>query len=235
MSSPNQQSNGLESPSQLRQQVADSGCCGSEHSQLELHDQTLIFKSILDNMAEGVIVAGPRGRFLLWNPAAERILGSPHEASYQDWPRTYGMFLPDQETLCPPERFPLARALRGESTGEIELFLRNESVPDGIWVSIHADPLRDEHGALQGGIAVIRNISEQKHARDLVAHSNNRSWAFQPRSGTVRVRLVTRPARPLRGFGVLSALAASLCRRLSNPRLSSILPRRSMAPGACKP
>lgn len=169
MFSRNHPANGLESRSELRRHIAESALA-LKHSQVELLNQNRIFKSIFDTMAEGVIVADVRGAVLLWNPAAERIFGGgPCDASPAAWPEAYHVFLPDRETLCPADQFPLARAIRGESAGPIKLFLRNESVPKGIWISINAGPLQDDRGTVQGGIAVIRDISEQERAREVMA------------------------------------------------------------------
>ncbi len=110
-----------------------------------------------------MIVADQNGKFLLWNPAAERMIGiGPQESLLKVRPALHGVFLPDKVTPCPAEQLPLARAIRGESTDACELFLRNRLVSDGIWVSINARPLKDDQGTLQGGVAVIRNITRYK-------------------------------------------------------------------------
>ena len=47
-----------------------------EQSLADLRRQTRILQAVLDNMSDGVAVANEHGKFLLFNPAAERILGS---------------------------------------------------------------------------------------------------------------------------------------------------------------
>jgi len=169
MSSADRRSDGLESPSALKQQVAESAAA-LEKSRARLRNQSRILKLIFDSMAEGVIVADPRGHCLLWNRAAERFLGgAPRDVFPDDWPRVYGVYLPDRETPCPAGDFPLARAMRGEATTRCELFLRNPAVPKGIWVNVNASPLQDDHGTAQGGIAVIRDVTEQKISQDVMA------------------------------------------------------------------
>ena len=44
-------------------------------SELALREQTRILQSVLDCMGDGVVVADATARFLVFNPAAERILG----------------------------------------------------------------------------------------------------------------------------------------------------------------
>ena len=85
-------------------------------SQKKLRRQTRIVQSILDSMADGVIVADEHGQFLVWNPAAEQIIGmGPQDVSPQQWTEIYGCYLPDGKTPCPPQDLPLSRAMRGES------------------------------------------------------------------------------------------------------------------------
>lgn len=44
-------------------------------SQAALETQTLMLQSVLDSMAEGLVAADEQGKFILWNPAATRIVG----------------------------------------------------------------------------------------------------------------------------------------------------------------
>ena len=55
----------------------------------------------------------------------------------------------------------MALALRGESN-TAELFVRNPIVPDGIWIEASAEPMRDETGALRGGVVAFRDITQRK-------------------------------------------------------------------------
>ena len=67
-------------------------------------------------MAESVVVADESGRTVLLNPAAERLLGQAAIGiPLAQWPKHYGLYLPDQVTLFPARELPLARAIRGEA------------------------------------------------------------------------------------------------------------------------
>src|SRR5258708_25194210 len=44
-------------------------------SQQALETQTLMLQSVLDSMQEGLVAADEQGRFIIWNPAATKILG----------------------------------------------------------------------------------------------------------------------------------------------------------------
>ena len=124
--------------------------------------QTLVLQSVLDSIAEGLVAADEHGRFVLWNPAAEAILGlGPVDLPRQDWPRHYGFYLPDTVTPLPVERDPLIRALRGEAN-TTEMFVRNHKITEGAWIEVNASPLRDKKGVMRGGVAAIRDITRQK-------------------------------------------------------------------------
>lgn len=120
---------------------------------------------ILDNMVDGVIVADDKCNFIVYNSKAEEIVGrSVTDSKHEVWPTYFGIFKPDQKTLCPPEELPMTRAIRGEPVFQEEAWIRNENIPDGVWVSINATPLRDETGSIVGGVGVFRDITNQKLA-----------------------------------------------------------------------
>ena len=119
---------------------------------------------ILENIPDGVIVADARGRFLYWNPAAERLIGTvSQDIELNEWSSLYGCYLPDQATLFPPESLPLVRALRGETVRGEEMFLRNPFRPGGVWLRLNAAPIPGEEGDAAGGVVVFQNISNIKH------------------------------------------------------------------------
>jgi two-component system sensor histidine kinase/response regulator len=135
-----------------------------------LGKQNRVLLAILRSMSAGVVVAHETGKFLLFNPEAERIFGlGAADVPPQEWPKYYGCFLPDRVTLFPAQQLPLARALRGEEVPETEIFVRNAQKPDGVWVRVKAGPLRDESGAVRGGLSVIRDETEQKETERRLA------------------------------------------------------------------
>jgi PAS domain S-box-containing protein len=119
--------------------------------------------SILQAMGDGVVVADEHGQFLYFNPAAQRIIGrGPAPVPVAEWSSHFGVFLPDGVTPYPAEDLPLARALRGEESNQVEMLIRNANVPEGIVISGTGRPLRDLSGALCGGVVVFRDITLHK-------------------------------------------------------------------------
>ena len=99
---------------------------------------------ILTSLGEGVIAADTRGKFSLFNPMAEKLIGIGATAGpHGEWTERYGVFQPDQVTPYPAEQLPLARTIRGESCENVEMFVRNPNRPEGVMLSATGRPLRD--------------------------------------------------------------------------------------------
>jgi two-component system sensor histidine kinase/response regulator len=150
---------------ELRERAAEL-----EQSEEAHRHQRELLQLVLDNIADGVVVVDENGKFLLFNPAAEEILGQGAlDTVPADWTRDYGLLLPDQVTPFPVEQLPLTRAMRGEMVNRSQIFVRHPGRPKGTWLSVNARPLRDEAGRARGAVAVFRNISARKHAEQRAA------------------------------------------------------------------
>jgi len=131
-------------------------------SQQALETQTLMLRSVLDSMGEGLIAADGQGKFLIWNRAAERIVGyGPADLPAEQWSEHYGNYLPDGVTPMPTGQLPLVRAIRGEVSVS-EIFLRNPNVTEGTWIEASGSPLKDKSGAVHGGVVAFRDITRRK-------------------------------------------------------------------------
>jgi PAS domain S-box-containing protein len=129
----------------------------------KLSDTNEILHSILSSMGDGVIVADKNGNFLVFNPAAERMFGrGATQTASSEWSQQYGLYLPDRVTPFPPEQLPLTRSIRGEDVNNVEIFVRHEKAPQGLWTRVNGRPLRGPNGELSGGVIVCRDITEVK-------------------------------------------------------------------------
>jgi PAS domain S-box-containing protein len=133
--------------------------------------QTQIIETSLHSLADGVIVADAAGQFVLFNETAEKVLGmGRRQVSVPEWSATYGCFYEDGQTPFPSDRLPLARALGGEASSA-EVFIRNQNVPQGVFISITGTPIRDEDGKPDGGVVVFRDVTAAKLAEQQVRAS----------------------------------------------------------------
>lgn len=132
-------------------------------SEQELKKQTMLLQSILDSMAEGVVVTDPSGRVLQCNPAARKLLGDvPAHLSPQLWADVYGLYQPDKVSRLAGDEMPLAKALRGEAADRVEIFIRGGADPDGRLLAVTARPLVDDSRTIYGAVAVLHDITQYK-------------------------------------------------------------------------
>src|SRR5208337_1814605 len=110
------------------------------------------------------VVADREARLLVFNPAAERILGrSSSLAATERWDPLYKVYRPDRVTPYATEDMPLFRAIRGESLDHAELYIAHPSLQDGSWMLVNARPLRDDQGEIQGGMVVFHDVTRLKN------------------------------------------------------------------------
>jgi CheY-like chemotaxis protein len=109
-----------------------------------------VLRSILDSMAEGVIVSDEAGTITHWNHAATSILRLPADV------------IPTSVVERPD--FPIARALRGEAVDRVELRLHDETTNEDSWLSVSARPLGDDPRVTHGGLAVFRDVTVERAA-----------------------------------------------------------------------
>jgi len=129
----------------------------------QLSDTNEILQSILSNMGDAVIVADKGGHFLVFNPAAERMFGKgAMQMPFAEWSQRYGIYLADKITPFPHDQLPLARSIRGEEVDNVEMFVRHERAPHGLWTEITGRPLRGANGDVLGGVIVCRDITQVK-------------------------------------------------------------------------
>jgi two-component system, cell cycle sensor histidine kinase and response regulator CckA len=128
-----------------------------------LQKQTEILQSVVQSMGDALLVTDEAGRFLLSNPAAEKMLGIPVslETDRRD-PLKIEAFHTDRITPYPAAEMPLARALRGGQSDQLELFVRTPGRPDGLMISATARTIRNGDGRVRGAVVAIRDITEQK-------------------------------------------------------------------------
>ena len=138
----------------------------------QLEHQKQLMQSIFDSISDGVVVADENGRFTIFNPSAERIVGQgATETDPDDWSDQYGLFFPDRETVFPPEELPLVKAIHGEETDGVEMFVRNPKLPDGLYISVSGRPLRDPNGNRKGGVVVFRDVSDKILAEEALVQA----------------------------------------------------------------
>lgn len=145
-------------------------------SEQNLQRQTDILKLVLNSISDGVVVADEKGRFLVWNPAAEAIIGlGALERPAEAWSEVYGLYQLDRVTPFPADQLPLTRAIHGEVVTGVEMFIRNEQRPQGVVISVSGAPLREAAGEIRGGVVVIRDVTVERSVQAALRESEERS------------------------------------------------------------
>jgi PAS domain S-box-containing protein len=181
----------------------------NKRAEEETKRQKELLQLILERIADGVVVADSHGKFLLFNAAAEQVLGIGATNTTPDqWSDRYGSYLPDAMTLYPPNELPLVRAMRGESVDAVEVFIRNAKVPDGRLLSITGRPLKDENGILRGGVVVFHDITLQKRAQEALVQAKEeavRATKFKDQFLSTMSHELRTPLNAVLGFSDLLA------------------------------
>ena len=138
----------------------------------QLQNQVQLTDTIFNSISDGVVAADASGNFTIFNPGAEKIIGiGPIDTKPDKWSENYGFFFPDRVTPFPAEELPLVRALKGEASDEVEMFVRNRKVPDGVFISVSGRPLQDEEGAEKGGVVVFRDVTHRIIAEEALTQA----------------------------------------------------------------
>ncbi len=133
--------------------------------------QSRIYRTALQALSEGVVVADLEGRLVLFNDAAQTILGIDHrQTTASGWLLNGQCFDPKTQAPLPPERLPLALALQG-AEDQAEILIRTPEISNEVWATMSGMPLRDEDGALEGGVVTLRDITASRKAEAQVRAS----------------------------------------------------------------
>lgn len=126
--------------------------------------------AIFDSISDGVIVADEQGN-LTFNQSAERIVGGKVDTVLEQRTEGYSIFYHDKVTPIPTEELPLVRALRGEATDEMEMFIRTAAKPEGVYISANGRPIASPGTAARGGVVVFRDVTERVRAEEALAQA----------------------------------------------------------------
>ena len=129
----------------------------------ELQRRNVLMEAVFNSISDGVIVANKKGEFLFFNAIAQDIIGvGSTKSDPEEWSEIYGTFYPDKVTPMPSTELPLSKALSGETTREVEIFIRNPNRPEGVFISVNGSPLYDKTGSSIGGVVTFRDITQIK-------------------------------------------------------------------------
>lgn len=145
------------------------------HTAGRLREQTRTMEAIFNSISDGVAVFDAEGKFMFVNPSGDRIVGAGMaNTDPERWTDKYGVFFPDGVTPYPYDELPHMRALRGESSGETETFVRNPTIPGGAHVTASGAPILDSQGLVTGSVVVFRDVTERYNTAEALMRAFSR-------------------------------------------------------------
>ncbi len=128
--------------------------------------QAARLENIFHNIPGAVIITDREGRIRNMNQAAKALLGQPgKDLDLRDWPRAFGLFLQDGNSLFPAENLPPTRALQGvKDVPPVEMLLRGQSEGRVQRISMSAGAILDPDGSTDGVTVLIQDISPESDA-----------------------------------------------------------------------
>ncbi len=125
------------------------------------------FKSVINNMSEGVIVSDRFGFFTYYNQSALDIIGNQIKDVYYESSISQIGFFDTNKNQLTKEEFPFAKAFQKKLITDEEIYIKNEKNPDGLFISASNGFFTDLRGNIAGAVVVMKNISHKKQLEDL--------------------------------------------------------------------
>jgi diguanylate cyclase (GGDEF)-like protein/PAS domain S-box-containing protein len=132
-------------------------------------EQRALLRSIFDSSTDSIVVADEKGKVVLRNSTAERILPVyRREMLEPDLPSVLGFYKPDEVTALPFDEMPLVRTMHGERVDGVEICMKAETNEKPRWLVATGRPLRTEKGENKGGVVFYRDVTDRKHSDSLL-------------------------------------------------------------------
>ncbi|MEK2690279.1 response regulator [Bdellovibrio sp. GT3] len=127
-----------------------------------LQRRSLLLDTILGSMSEGMIVVNNQGHFTQYNAAAQRTVGTKvKEIGTEAGAGALG-FHDENGKPYSSKDLPLHRALYGVEVDDLEIFVQNETHPEGTYILLSSRAIKDIDGGIAGALVVFRDISRRK-------------------------------------------------------------------------
>jgi PAS domain S-box-containing protein len=126
----------------------------------------------LEAIPVGVFITDGDGKPYYMNHAAIHMLGKGllSEATTEELPEVYQVYLAGTDKIYPAERQPILKALQGESVTVNNMEIRH---PDKVIpIETSARPIIDESGNITFAIVAFTDITQRKQAEHLLAEYN---------------------------------------------------------------
>ncbi|MFT3698015.1 MAG: diguanylate cyclase [Kofleriaceae bacterium] len=141
-------------------------------SEQALAGRVEVLEAILETAGEGILVADENAQVIVANPLARQVTGRMpgDEISVERNPRiASGFFESDGVTPIEMDRLPLRNALRGISTNNVEMMVRNDRFPEGMHLMATGRPVLDRDGHVRGGVVTLSDVTALRNVQHRLA------------------------------------------------------------------
>ncbi len=137
----------------------------AEKGSLEDHAKLLI--TILDSIADGLIVVDKNEKIVLANKRALQMARSNiRELTRPELSQKYQFLKNDGKTVLPREQEPYSIALNEKRTAQVEgLIVGDDLGPEGLWIRSTASPVINEKNDLLGVVTTFQDITQSKRVQ----------------------------------------------------------------------
>jgi PAS domain S-box-containing protein len=198
----------------------------AEHMRAEeaLRESEERLRSLIETMAEGVVLIAPDGQIVQANFAAERILGLKRsEIEGRNYVGPEWDILRPDGTPMPPDEMAGPRVMKEKHL--VKNVVMGVNRPNGpiSWINVSAAPLINEGGELDGVVGTFVDITERKRAEEaLKKYSERLEEMVEQRTLELRkayIDLRDSQARLIQSekLVAIGRLAASVAHEINNP------------------
>ena len=133
---------------------------------IDLERQNQFMETVFHSISDGVVAADRNGTLTMANRSATRLIGKALDRGGDATAAFDGTFFRDGATPVPRPEQPLSRALAGETSTNVEVFLRPEPDSEGIYVNVSGGPMWNAAGELTGGVVTLHDVTQRVHSRE---------------------------------------------------------------------
>ncbi len=140
----------------------------SQAARAKLAESNAVDQAIFESIGEGLVVADSKWQMMYMNEAMKNLLGAKFMKKGERLsPQKVGMYHDDGHTPLALEGSPVGKALEGEGIDNRQLFIRNEEIPNGRYVSMSARPVKMLDGRMLGAVVVGRDVTEEREEEQI--------------------------------------------------------------------